>query len=377
MPQGAQGGQNSDDALAPLYITVFLFISCFLIWYFNHSIIVRFIFSLDLYQSYAINLLWPGEPLAPTINYIQTLNPELVDWATLMNVTEAVGQYTRYFYITIIVVLAFFLYQKDIRFKFCKIYNMSSLRTQEQENWPAISPVVKEDLVKTDIDAGPWAMAMNPMEFARKYHLLKKNDLLSESNIPGQEMTASIKKGDAKRVFTMQLGPVWEGWEHCQPHVLALAAIFVARINRDRDNAQKIADELSKSFAQGKVNYAVAFPILEKYKNTPLVQETIQSHAYVYTLMASILVKARDDGVVPSSEFLWLKPVDRRLWYMMNVVGRQTAFVEIAGAFSHWKAEKAMQRPSLTPMIDEAIKALEIAIKEVKLSPKELKELPI
>ena len=92
--------------------------------------------------------------------------------------------------------------------------------------------------------------------------------------------------------------------------------------------------------------------------------------------MASLIEKARQDGVVPSSEFLWLKPIDRRLWYMMNCVGRQTPFSEISGAFAHWKAEKVMGRRSLTPMIDEAIKALELAIKEVKLSPKELQELP-
>ena len=91
--------------------------------------------------------------------------------------------------------------------------------------------------------------------------------------------------------------------------------------------------------------------------------------------MASLLAAARDDGVVPSSEFLWLKPIDRRLWYMLNCIGRQTPYAEVGGPFAHWKAEKAMGRPSLIPMIDEAIKALEVAIKEIKLSPKELKEL--
>ncbi len=85
--------------------------------------------------------------------------------------------------------------------------------------------------------------------------------------------------------------------------------------------------------------------------------------------MASLLEGARDDGVVPSAEFLWLKTIDRRLWYMLNSVGRQTPYPEVGGPFAHWRAEKAMGRRSLVPMIDEAIKALEIAIKEMKLSP--------
>ena len=60
---------------------------------------------------------------------------------------------------------------------------------------------------------------------------------------------------------------------------------------------------------------------------------------------------------------------------MLNCVGRQTPFAEVAGPFAHWRAEQTMGRPSRAPMIDEAIKALEVAIKEVKLSPKELGEL--
>ena len=60
---------------------------------------------------------------------------------------------------------------------------------------------------------------------------------------------------------------------------------------------------------------------------------------------------------------------------MLNCVGRQTPFSEVAGPFAHWRAEQVLGRASKVPMIDEAIKALEIAIKEVKLSPKELQGL--
>ena len=115
--------------------------------------------------------------------------------------------------------------------------------------------------------------------------------------------------------------------------------------------------------------------IIKKYQNSEIVQEIVAKHAYLLTVMASLIQAARDDGVVPSSEFLWLKPVDRRLWYMLNCVGRQTPYAEVAGPFGHWRAEKEMGRPSLVPMIDEAIKALEIAIKEIKLTPRQIQEL--
>ena len=49
--------------------------------------------------------------------------------------------------------------------------------------------------------------------------------------------------------------------------------------------------------------------------------------------------------------------------------------MEVGGPFAHWKAEMLMQRSSLAPMIDEAVKALDIAIKEILLTPQELQEL--
>ncbi|NBX84537.1 MAG: phosphoesterase [Gammaproteobacteria bacterium] len=376
MPQAGGQGQQGDDALAPLWITGVMFFIAYVVWATKHELIVQFVFYINLGESYLVNLLWPGDPLQGVINYIHQTDPSKVDWDTLMNVTTMVGAYMRFIFGLILGLLAFILYQKDLSSKFSKVYSMKTLRLQEKENWPAISPVVAEDLVKTDIDVGPWAMALNPMEFARKYNLLKKNDILMDPSAPGQEMTASIKKGDAKRVFTMQLGPLWQGFERCQPHVVALAAIFLARMNRDREGALNLSNNLSKEFATGKMNYAAAWPLLNKFKDLPVVREVVGQHAYVYTVMASLLKQARNDGVVPSSEFLWLKPIDRRLWYMLNCVGRQTPYVEISGAFAHWKAEIKMQRPSLTPMVDEATRALEIAIKEVRLTPKEIEELP-
>ena len=255
--------------------------------------------------------------------------------------------------------------------------NHNALRkAQEQANWPCIIPAVKQqDLVSMDVNKGIWAMAMTPMEFARKYKLLRKEDALLDNPVPGQEMTAGIRRGDAKRVFTLQLGPYWEGFENCSPQARALGAVFIARMNRDGEAAQLILSTLDKTSSDGKPDYSVALPTIKKYENTEVVQEIVQRHAYLFTVLAELLKASRDDGVVPSVEFLWLKPIDRRLWYMMNSIGWQTPYAEVGGPFAHWRAEQVMGRRSLTPMIDEAIRALEISVKEVKISPKEFKGL--
>lgn len=367
--------QGSDNGMAPVWIMVLLFITGFLVWKTGHQYIVMFVFQINILQAKLVNLFIHNEQLANLIYLMQTVDPNAVDWDQLVDTTRAVGDFMRYPIVLLLVVMAIMLYQSNIKLKYRKAHDMKSLRAQEQFNWPAIMPVVKEDLVEQDVNQGPWAMALTPMEFARKYNLLKKDDVLLDSPMPGMEMTAGIRRGDAKRVFTLQLGPYWDGFEHCSPQAYALAGVFMARLNRDRDAANNILSVLDRTFVEGKPNFTVARAVVEKYKNTELVQEIVAKHAYTLTVLASLLEKARDDGVVPSSEFLWLKPIDRRLWYMLNCVGRQTPYSEVAGPFAHWRAEKEMGRRSLVPMIDEAIKALEIAVKEVKLTPRQMQEL--
>lgn len=370
-----QSSGSNDNSMAPVWITILLFVASFFIWKLGHEHIVAFVFYLNVLQAKLVSFFVTSPQLDSNVYLMQTIDPASVDWGQFIALTRSVGDYIRYPVVLILVLLAIYLYQSNITLKFRKAHSMQTLRTQEQHNWMAIMPIVKEELVSANLNKGPWAMALNPMEFARRYHLLKKEDALLDNPLPGQEMTAGIKKGDAKRVFTLQLGPYWDGFERCPPQAYALAAVFMARLNRDRNSATRILEDLDKSYAAGKPDFSVARPVLKKYQNTENVQEILAKHAYLLTVMASLLEASREDGVMASAEFLWLKPIDRRLWYMLNCVGRQTPFSEVAGPFAHWRAEKEMGRRSLVPMIDEAIKALEVAVKEVKLTPKEMQEL--
>lgn len=374
MAQQSQG-QGSDNGMAPVWIIMLLFFTGYIIWRTGHQYIVNFVFLINIWQAKFVNLFIHNQALANQIQLMQTIDTNTVEWDQLLNMTRNVGNFMRYPVVGVLVALAIVLYKSNIVLKFRKAHDMKSLRAQEQFNWPAIMPIVKEDLVSQDINKGPWAMALTPYEFSKKYKLLRKDDALLDNPVPGQEMTAGIRRGDAKRVFTMQLGPYWEGFEHCSPQAYALAAVFMARMNRDRDAANNILKVLDQTFVTGKPDFSVAKPVMKKYQNTDLVQEVVSKHAYVLTVMSSLVQAARNDGVVPSAEFLWLKPVDRRLWYMLNCIGRQTPYAEVAGAFAHWRAEKVMGRRCLVPMIDEAIRALEIAIKEIKLTPRQMEEL--
>lgn len=267
--------QGTDSGMAPVWITVLLFITVFLVWKTGHQYIVMIVFQINILQAKLVNLFIHSEQLTSLIYLMQTIDPNAVDWDQLADTTRAVGDFMRYPVVLGLGVMAILLYQSNLKLKYRKAHDMRSLRAQEQFNWPAIMPVVKEDLVSQDVNVGPWAMALTPMEFARKYHLLKKDDALLDNPVPGMEMTAGIRRGDAKRVFTLQLGPYWDGFEHCSPQAYALAGVFMARLNRDRDAANNILSVLDRTFVEGKPDFSVARPIVEKYKNTEQIQEII------------------------------------------------------------------------------------------------------
>jgi intracellular multiplication protein IcmP len=161
------------------------------------------------------------------------------------------------------------------------------------------------------------------------------------------------------------MGPPFEDLNKMPIHAKALFAIFAARANNDGAGAAKLTMEIAASSAGGKMDFSGAMPLLRKHYNTKAIAQILGQHAYLYTMLPSILTLARTTGVLPPSDFLWLKPLDRRLWFMLNCTGRRTPYVEIAGPFSHWLAEKALKRKITQPMVDGAIKGLEEAIKMI------------
>jgi intracellular multiplication protein IcmP len=91
---------------------------------------------------------------------IHHLIPAQIPFPQLLDISREVGNYLRYPIIVILVALALIIYFSHINLQFKKLYNMDTLAAAERKNWPQISPVIKLDLVKEDIDKDPWAMTL-------------------------------------------------------------------------------------------------------------------------------------------------------------------------------------------------------------------------
>lgn len=367
-PQQQGQGDNSN---AVLWIVAALFVFGALFWFFLKKEIITFYFTVKVFEINFLSLFTNG--LNDVKNFIQTTDPNQLTFREMVKVGEAVGEYLRIPLVILLFILAFLVFFGNTARVFKKVYTMRDLLQLEKVNWPQITPVANLDLVKTDIDKGPWAMALTPMMFCKRHKLLEERKRAPQEGVTKKEwnkIEVTLKRGLANKVFALQLGPLWQGTAKLPPHVRAIFAAFAARYNGDAKASSELFSRMSAS-SDSKLDFTGADELCKKYEGTKGIQRVIQSHAYVLTVMASMLEAAREDGVQASADFLWLKPLDRRLWYMLNTVGRQTPFVEVAGIFAHWIAEKDLGKKMVVPMVEEATNALDIALKDIVYKPDE------
>ena len=363
-PQG--GAQQSDHTSNFFWLVALLVGIGVVIWWTESRAVVSFVFWLRIHEIQLIR--WVAELWIPTAHflhlpamnlsrldaiqkYMQTASPKAVTWNMFAAINAEIGQWMRYPTIIILLSIAIVVgFRATSQFR--HTYNMKTLRVVDQEVWPQITPVLSLDLVKENINQGPWAMSKAPLDFCREH------DLLSLKTIAGKKVYF-LKQKPSYRLFALQLGPMWKGIDFLPIHIKALAVIFLARATGQRPIANALLKQISASASSGKLDFTGVSDQLKKFKDHRIVKWLEKRHSYMTTLMASLLEISRSDGVLASAEFLWLKPVDRRMWYVLNNVGRRTAFVEVAGAYSHWVAEKKVGRALKTPMVKGAVDALD------------------
>lgn len=367
-----QSQSPSDQTTNFFWLLVLILLAGLSIWFFAREWFITPIFWVRLYEVELIKFVITNlssvnnflhiplpslDDLLKSQSYILQIEPDKVKWEDFVQVNTYVGNLVRFPVAFILVVIGMIVYFRHGQLRFRQSHTMQTLKDIGSQNWPEITPVLSLDLVKEDIEKGPWAMAKTPLQYAEMHNIAQVTEM-------NKIKVWTAEKGTASRLFSLQLGPLWQGVDALPIHAKALAVIFVARAVRDRDIAHKFLNQISASAGGGKLDFTGVEEALQKYKTSKVIRWVEKRHAYVNTFMATLLQVGRSDGVLATAEFLWLKPVDRRLWYTLNSVGRQTSVVEVAGIFAHWLAERRIERPLKTPMVKQAVAALQTALED-------------
>lgn len=349
--QGQQRqGDDSADIVTIVLGLLLLFGLGWLLWRsFGEEVVTAYKYSRFALLSVAGLVSLEAADLAERV---RVMDPSGFTWDRFTAFASHTGAYTRWLLTPVLIAVAVSVYLSSYATRFRKVHSMRTLVQQERTLWPEISPVANLDLVASDPFKGEWAVSMSEREFVRHHGLIKDDGKLDPAS--------------AEKAFARQMGPLWLGVDRMRPHEKAMFAVFAMRIGGDQDGALSAIRRLASSYASNpqKVDYTWVADALTKHADCPLVARAISRHAYVRTLLATMLQLARIEGVFSSGLWTWLKPVDRELFYTLNCVGRYADFVEVAGITAHWKAEKKLGVPLARPCVSSAIEGLERALGE-------------
>lgn len=373
MAQQGGGQQQGDQTSSFFWYVVLLTVAAIIVWitckkylvpplfYLRHAEVTALIWVLNLWNSLAGILSLPLASLTQlhqVLQFMHYADPANVTIDQIDRVSTVIGQYYRYPIICVAFILAYLCAFRHRSAIYTATYSMKTLRNAEVEHWPQITPVIGRGIIEQDINQGEWSMSTLPLDFAKQY------DLLFVKSTQHSKFWA-VHQGAAERQFVMQMGALWEGVDQLPMHMQALVVVFMLRLARKRALSEEILNQIGASAKHKKLDFSMIAGHIDQYKQHHVIRWIEGRHAYVYTVLASLLEIARTEGVIATAEFLWLKPLDRRLWYVLNTVGRVTAVPEVAGVFAHWQAEKKLGRPMRTPVVTEAVQALDKAVSEI------------
>ena len=311
---------------------------------------------------------------------IAEADPSSLSWETMQKVLRYTGSWIRWPFALLLVlfgVAAIFMGRVG---SLVRRFNMESLLRNNAESFPCLRPVVgrgKYLLSPESHDSGPWKIARTPAQFALEHGLLVNDagepftpEQALKNGLPSTELSvwgnARLDEKKALAVLTEQLGKSFEGYEGFSPCRRALAVAFLAYANGDKKGCVSMLDMVSSSYNEidGNADCTVltdtAFEkrlkkAWARHKDV-LSEKNMASHAaYELPWFMALLYRARQKGVLASSQFLWLRPMDRPLWYALNQCGGRAAWAEGFAAWAHYTAEeqegKALTEPHVAPAV--------------------------
>ena len=289
---------------------------------------------------------------------------------------------------------------------------MYAYANSQKEIWPYIKPVVNimDKMVKNpSLDNHWYALAKLPLSWILENDLTQKIVTKKVRKIftRRQKSQFTLVRERTYPVLKENLGPIWRGVDELDFNHRCVLAVIIPHIfgktkmsrliNRKLCNYYEIDSKISakakekmRESIEKDVNEIIelhksAFeipyfidtefdepydPLVSSFeeldsekdmfeKGEELVKDTLLTHAYVKTVFFSLLEKSWTYGVLASAEMLWIKQVDRQLWYIMSQQGRTSAFVEIIGCWDHYQSEKTYGFRTLMPQVREAFRGLD------------------
>ncbi len=178
----------------------------------------------------------------------------------------------------------------------------------------------------------------------------------------------------AGRAFARQLGSAWTGVRNAPYHVQAICVMAALNRQWQTDKLTKLRNGLAVAHVRNseaeaaKVSKGLLEPYLKDAKLVRGIDKICGKHYYTTTATVRIYgwggpFPVWDGGQgaeLAPAKFLWIKKVDRNLWYALQQVGRHAFLIEGGGAVNHYFYERiGGDRPISEPKVMQAVEGLQ------------------
>ena len=333
-----------------------------LFWHLFHEQIIYLLRCIRFGEMWVLNRIVDNQDMRQFQAYFGVPSSKVV-WQHIAVSSLLVGHYIAWPVAGIMGLCAAWIMFKAPKIAFRHAYGLDGLIAAQARVWPIIAPLVnfnpaqdnsRDPTGKLPDKLPVFAEALSPDEWMRFYRIARSPE--------------GIDREAATAVFATQLGPRWKNARTLPLDVRALLAVCALKIARQRDRADALLGRFAQAVeTKGAMRFKPDLALrreIDQIVNDPALGgaaiKIAEKHAFVTPAMLHVLAYARDrGGVLAPAQFVWLRGVNRALWYPLNNLGRAAFHAEAAGAMAHYEAELAASRPLLTPKVKNAVDALE------------------
>jgi intracellular multiplication protein IcmP len=366
---------SQDDYAGFNFIVILLGLGVFsyLLWMHYHAQVSAFVMSIMHVEIQFIDRFSDRYRIAD--QEMAQSAPGNVTLRDLYGITQAVGIFFRIPAMVFILVLAGVCAVRAAPSRFKRKFDLDGLIEEQASGFPVTAAFAKRHLkllAPQPDKVLPADYALTPAEWIARF---------------AADPSGRFNEQRARATLAAQLGAHWTGPMDTAPPARLLFTVFALHLAERRDEALLLLGDASAGVADARhdgengPDAALSLPedliaqvdrFLEKEMHAnekTSATKIAERHAYATTALMALLTASRiKAGVMAPAQFVWLKLVDRNLWYALHSLGYEiegtgryihpNPRIEALGARCHWAAERAAGRSILKPHLDEAIATL-------------------
>ena len=318
---------------------------------------------------------------------LSDVDPASLNWEQMRRILHYSASWIRWPLALILALCFLYVFFHDRVGRLVRRFNMNRLLKNNAASFPCLWPVVGRGsylLSQKSFDSGLWRIARTPAQFALEHGLLLDADGQPFSpeqglrdGLPDTELpvwgNSRLDEAKTLEVLRAQLGKPFGSYAELTPCRQALAVAFLTYAGGDKKNGVSILDAMSLSYVEKgeqatcsilqKKTFQHRLKELWERHNALLSERCLSRHAaFELPWFMALLYCARRKGVLANSQFLWLRPLDRPLWYALCQCGGRTAMMEGAAAWAHYHAEEQAGQALSEPHVAAVVPSLRAAL---------------